>query len=73
MRHFLHVFWSLIITVLWMTTHRIELVAIIGLLLASALSTAIPPEAQRVGYILIAICIGVLLYNLIVSKLTRSS
>ena len=66
------IIWALIISVIWLRTHRIELVAIIGLLVASGLSASLPEEATRVGYLLIGLSVAVLLYQLVTERILRS-
>lgn len=64
--------WAMIISIIWLRTHRIELVAIVGLLVASGLSATLPEEATRVGYLLIGLSIAVLLYQLVTERVLKS-
>jgi len=74
------IFWALIIGVLWLRTQNPPLVGIIGILMVSTYLTnlgAVTPEpefetARMVGGTLLALSIGISLYQIIVTRLHAS-
>jgi len=64
----LMVMYGIILGVLWLKTNNMMLIGIVGVLIAS-LATGINPEALAIGALLFAISIGIVLYQLIQSKI----
>ena len=64
------VLWGGIMGVIWFKTENIMLLGIVGLVIASTFTIAFPEEAIGVGYLLLAVSIGILLFQLIRQKVS---
>jgi len=60
--------WGILISVLWIRVQNTALVGIVGLVAAGAI-TGLSPEAYRVGIMLSVIAMGIMLFQLIQSRI----
>jgi len=62
------VIWGVILFVIWLRSHNMMLVAIVGVFITIILQTQLPESAVKTGYVLIAFSIGVILFKLFIQK-----
>lgn len=62
--------WAIIIGILWLRVSNTMLVAMVGVALAAMFTQGFSEEAQIIGYGMLAVAIGVALYQLFVVRLS---
>ena len=62
------VIWGTILFVVWLRSHNMMLVAVLGVFLTISLQTVLPETAVKTGYVLLAFSIGVILFKLFTKK-----
>ena len=62
------VIWGIIVGVLWLKTGNLMLVSIVGIVIATSV-TGIFPEAVGIGYLLIGVSLGIVIFQLIRHKI----
>lgn len=62
--------WAIILGILWLRVSNTMLVALIGIALAALFTQGFSEEAQIIGYGMLAVAIGVALYQLFVVRLS---
>lgn len=62
------VIWGIIVGVLWLKTGNLMLVSIVGIVIATSV-TGIYPEAVGIGYLLIGVSLGIVIFQLIRHKI----
>jgi len=60
--------WGTVLFIIWLRSHNMMLVGIVGIFLTIALQTQLPESALNVGYVLLAFSIGVVLFKLFIQK-----
>ncbi len=69
---FMVIIWGLILGILWLRTQNIMLVGIVGIIVSTTITTFYEP-ARAIGWFLMAIAIGVTLYQLFVHRVHQST
>ena len=62
------IIWGIIIGILWLSTGNIMLCSIVGVVIASSV-TGIYPQAQGVGFLLIGLSLGIIIFQLVRHKI----
>ena len=62
------VLWGIIIAVLWMKVQNTALVGIVGLVIAGSV-IGLSPESFRVGLLLVAVSMGIILFQLVQQRI----
>ncbi len=62
------VIWGIVLGIIWFRTHSTSITGIIGIFLVIILQQVLPETAVNIGYLLLAISIGVMLYQLVIKK-----
>ena len=62
------VIWGIILGVLWLKTENLMLCSIVGIVIATSV-TGIYPEAQGIGYLLIGVSLGIVIFQLVRHKI----
>ena len=60
--------WGFFIGIIWLRTHSVQLVGIVGLVVNSMIIGFYEP-ARTVGYVLLALSIGIVIYQLVTNRL----
>ena len=66
------VLWGILIGIIWLRTHSVQLVGVVGIALNSLLVTFYAP-AREVGLLLLALSVGIVVYQLITNRLHHGS
>ena len=66
------VLWGIIIGIIWLRTHSVQLVGVVGIALNSLLVTFYAP-AREVGLLLLGLSVGIVVYQLITNRLHHGS
>jgi len=61
--------WGILLGILWIKTNNLGLVSIVGILVASSISTVYEP-ARGIGLLLVGVSIGIMLFQLIRHKIS---
>ena len=61
-------FWGILLGILWIRTENLMLVSLVGILLSGTI-TAVYAPAQGIGLLLVAVSIGITLFQLIRHKI----
>jgi hypothetical protein len=61
-------FWGILLGILWIRTENLMLVSIVGILVSGTIATVYAP-AQSIGLLLVAVSIGITLFQLIRHKI----
>ena len=64
--------WGFFVGVIWLRTHSTQLVGIVGIVLNSMLIGFYEP-ARSIGWLLLAVSIGVVLYQLVTHRIHHGS
>ncbi len=62
------VLWGILIAVLWMKVQNTALVGIVGLVIAGSV-VGLSPESFRVGLLLVAVSMGIILFQLVQQRI----
>ena len=66
------VLWGLIIGVIWLRTHSVQLVGVVGIAINSLLVAFYEP-AREIGFLLLALSVGIVIYQLVTNRLHHGS
>ena len=64
--------WGFFVGIIWLRTHSVQLVGIVGLVVNSMMISFYEP-ARTVGYVLLALSIGIVIYQLVTNRLHHGS
>ena len=62
------ILWGILIAVLWMKVQNTALVGIVGLVIAGSV-VGLSPESFRVGLLLVAVSMGIILFQLVQQRI----
>lgn len=62
------VIWAIIMAILWLRVSNTMVVGVVGVLLAGVFTQGFSPEAQAIGWALLAIAVAVAVYQIIVVR-----
>jgi len=66
--YFYIIIWGLLMGILWLRVSNTMVVGIVGLVLAILIQTQFTTETQVVGYVLLALAVAVLLYQIFTTR-----